>query len=120
MQKGDKTENIVQCLKTFPQSDMLRWTLERQEDVYHSTTREPLGRPWLRGHKIPDGLGTEVAFGKRVDAKANSSVSLARAAIAPVDGSYEVRHACAVLAECLMAATRAAGVPGARSHQLLA
>lgn len=70
---------------------MMRWTLDRSEDVYHSNTREPLGKSWHRGHTIPAHLGTEVAFGQRINAKENSAISLARSAIAPVDLDYEVR-----------------------------
>lgn len=69
---------------------MMRWTLDRSEDVYYSNTREPLGKSWRRGHSIPSHLGTEVPFGQRVNAKQNSAISLARGAIAPVDHEYEV------------------------------
>jgi hypothetical protein len=83
--------STASCFKTYPESDMMRWTLERAEDVYHSSTREPLGRGWVRGHKLPEGHGTEIPFGLKVNAKQNNAMSLARQAIAPVDGEYEVR-----------------------------
>lgn len=69
---------------------MMRWTLDRSEDVYHSNHREPLGKGWVRGHKIPQHLGTEVPFGQRINAKENNACSLARQAIAPVDLEPEV------------------------------
>ena len=34
-----------------------------------STKREPLGHGYVRGHVIPDGLGTQVAFGMAIHAK---------------------------------------------------
>ncbi len=34
----------------------------------HSAQREPLGRGYVRGHKIPDGLGTQRPFGVTYDA----------------------------------------------------
>jgi EF-hand domain-containing family member B len=84
---------------------MMRWTLDRSEDVYHSNTREPLGRGWVRGHKLPQHLGEEVSFGKCVNAKANSAVSMARHAIAPVDLEPEVL--CRILLATLQAASSA-------------
>ena len=90
-QVSEEQTSAASCFKTYPQSDMMRWTLDRAEDVYHSSTREPLGRGWVRGHKLPEGHGTELPFGQRVNAKQNNVMSLAREAIAPVDGEYEVR-----------------------------
>ena len=34
-----------------------------------STKREPLGHGYVRGHVIPDGLGTTLAFGRAIHAK---------------------------------------------------
>lgn len=89
-QACNKEETLEKIFKTYPESDMMRWTLDRSEDVYHSHAREPLGKSWHRGHSIPAHLGTEVPFGQRINAKDNSAISLARSAIAPVDREYEV------------------------------
>lgn len=89
-QACNKEETLEKVFKTYPESDMMRWTLDRSEDVYHSHTREPLGKSWNRGHSIPSHLGNEVPFGQRINAKDNSAISLARSAIAPVDREYEV------------------------------
>lgn len=70
---------------------MLRWTLDRAEDVYHSNSREPLGKTWMRGHTLPPGMGTDIAFGQTLSAQENSAISQARQAIAPVDRPYDVR-----------------------------
>lgn len=40
-----------------------------------SSKREPLGRPYVRGHKLPEGLGTDRAFGKPVDALVSTNAS---------------------------------------------
>lgn len=89
-QASNKEETLAKVFKTYPESDMMRWTLDRSEDVYHSNTREPLGKSWHRGHTIPAHLGNDVAFGQKINAKTNSAISLARSAIAPVDREYEV------------------------------
>ena len=34
-----------------------------------SSKREPLGKGYVRGHKIPDGLGTQTPFGAAIHAK---------------------------------------------------
>ena len=91
LQTTNKDETLEKVFKAYPESDMMRWTLDRSEDVYHSNHREPLGKGWVRGHRIPQHLGTEVPFGQCVNAKANTAVSLARQAIAPVDLEPEVR-----------------------------
>lgn len=93
MQASMKQDSAASCFRTYPDSDMMRWKLDRAEDVYHSSAREPLGKAWVRGHTLPAGLGTEVPFGRKVDAKQNSAVSMARQAIAPVDADFDVRCA---------------------------
>lgn len=103
VQSTNKNETLEKVFKAYPESDMMRWTLDRSEDVYHSNHREPLGKGWVRGHNIPQHLGTEVPFGQSVNAKANTAVSLARRAIAPVDLEPEVR----VLPTCIRQSMRA-------------
>ena len=100
MQASTKAESAASCFKSYPESDMMRWTLDRAEDVYQSTVREPLGKSWVRGHQLPEQLGTTVPFGRAVNAKQNSAVSLARQAIAPVDAEYEVWHLYCQIAFC--------------------
>ena len=51
-------------MKTFPASELMQWRLERQEDIYESSKREPLGKSYNRGHVLPEGMGTERPFGK--------------------------------------------------------
>lgn len=89
-QASNKEDTLEKVFKTYPESDMMRWTLDRSEDVYHSSKREPLGKSWNRGHSIPSHMGKDIPFGQRINAKENSAVSLARSAIAPVDREYEV------------------------------
>lgn len=90
LQSTNKDETLEKVFKAYPESDMMRWTLDRSEDIYHSNYREPLGKGWVRGHSIPQHLGTEVPFGQVVNAKENNAFSLARQAIAPVDIEPEV------------------------------
>eukprot|EP00955_Chlamydomonas_euryale_P063648 358731-Chlamydomonas_euryale.AAC.7 len=57
-----------------------------------SNTREPLGRTYHRGHKLPEGMGTEVPFGcvynGRVSrAAAGGTLTMAR------KGAAACRHA---------------------------
>lgn len=37
-----------------------------------SSKREPLGKGYKRGHKVPDGLGTKKPFGVAIHAKVSS------------------------------------------------
>ena len=41
-----------------------------------SSKREPLGKGYVRGHKIPTGLGTQTPFGAAVHAKVCGSTTL--------------------------------------------
>jgi hypothetical protein len=70
---------------------MMRWTLDRAEDVYYSKCREPLGRGWVRGHQLPPGAGETYAFGARLTKTESEANTSARDAIAPVDVPYDVR-----------------------------
>ena len=40
-----------------------------------SSKREPLGKGYVRGHKIPDGLGTQTPFGAAIHAKVSCTTS---------------------------------------------
>ena len=91
LQAGIKQDSAATCFKQYPDNDMLRWTLDRSEDVYHSSAREPLGKSWVRGHTLPPGLGIEAAFGQQAKAQQDSSIGQAQQAIAPVDRAYDVR-----------------------------
>ena len=56
---------------------MLTFTLQQRMsalDALRSSKLEPLGKGFVRGHKIPDGLGTQLPFGTAVHAKVQSSV----------------------------------------------
>eukprot|EP00892_Ulva_mutabilis_P010820 jgi/Ulvmu1/810/UM010_0184.1 len=110
--ESNKEETLEKVFKTYPESDMMRWTLDRSEDVYHSNTREPLGKSWNRGHSIPSHLGTDVPFGHRINAKQNSAVSLARSALAPVDREHEDSDEPGTAAHVLYVRTHGAYAPG--------
>ena len=43
--------------------------------MYSSSTREPLGKSYIRGHKIPDGLGVKRPFGIVNGAKVRVAVT---------------------------------------------
>jgi len=61
-------DDVVGLIRTYPQSELMQWRLERQEDVYESSKREPLGKSYMRGHKLPEGLGGEKPFGTIIGA----------------------------------------------------
>uniref|UniRef100_A0A7S2VV15 EFHB C-terminal EF-hand domain-containing protein n=1 Tax=Chlamydomonas chlamydogama TaxID=225041 RepID=A0A7S2VV15_9CHLO len=87
---GDKTksqpgESVSDYLKGYPNTEIGRWALERSEDVYASSKKEPLGKGFVRGYKIPDGLGTERPFGVVIDAKAKDRGNQAGTIIFPTD-----------------------------------
>ncbi|KAF8069463.1 hypothetical protein HT031_001579 [Scenedesmus sp. PABB004] len=62
--KGAVGEGVGDCMGAAPASDTQRWSLEQREAVYASNRQEPLGRGLSRGHVLPQGLGTHVAFGR--------------------------------------------------------
>jgi len=72
---GDRTvskpgDTVAENMKgTYPSTEMGRWALEQAEDVYDSSKKEPLGRGYKRGHKIPDQMGTTKPFGMTLGAK---------------------------------------------------
>lgn len=69
----------------YPNTEMGRWQLEQLEDIYASSKREPLGQGYVRGHKIPDGLGTERPFGMAIDAQLKEREGQARRLMFPTE-----------------------------------
>mmetsp|Transcript_28766 Transcript_28766/g.70933 ORF Transcript_28766/g.70933 Transcript_28766/m.70933 type:complete len:452 (-) Transcript_28766:47-1402(-) len=61
--KSVKLESAADLMVGYPTSELMQWRLDRQEDIYASTKREPLGKSFNRGHAHPDGLGTSRPFG---------------------------------------------------------
>lgn len=62
-------ESVREYMRTEPESAVERWKRDQAEKNYASHQREPLGQPMVRGHHLPEGMGTERAFGRVVDAK---------------------------------------------------
>ena len=88
-------ETVAEYIQSYPKSALKQWALHQAEDVYarytgdlcltlcftiavstrpdmlcaHSSKLEPLGKGYVRGHKIPEGLGTQLPFGTAVNAK---------------------------------------------------
>ena len=58
----------------YPTNPVLRFQRERAEATYASTAREPLGRSYVRGHLLPEGLGAEKGFGVVSAVEPTSSV----------------------------------------------
>lgn len=104
VQPSHQDSSTAACFKTYPDSDLMRYTLERAESVYHSTRREPLGRGWVRGHELPEGAGTQHAFGRRA---AGAGAAGARELIAPGDVPYDVRRTSHTARPCTCRAWRA-------------
>ena len=57
----------------YPTNPVLRFQRERAEAAYASSTREPLGRSYVRGHLIPDGLAFVSGFGAKSEVAPTSS-----------------------------------------------
>eukprot|EP00798_Chlamydomonas_sp_ICE-L_P007391 gene7391-517_t len=74
--------NVEACVKSYPDSEMARWKLERAEDHYASSKQEPLGKSMVRGHKIPEG-----PYGRVIDAQGKEKAGQARTIIFPTDGN---------------------------------
>ena len=72
------SEPVGDVIATYPTTDLMRFQLDRLEDVYASTRREPLGKTYVRGHAIPSGLGETIPFGAPggVDARSSAAKEL--------------------------------------------
>ncbi|GIL88535.1 hypothetical protein Vretimale_15344 [Volvox reticuliferus] len=82
-------QNITEAINVYPESELSRWKLEQAEAIYASSQREPLGHGYLRGHKIPAGLGTERPFGVTYDARGKELARQAATVIFPTDKAPE-------------------------------
>ena len=82
-------DDAGRVIKSYPSSELMQWRLDRQEDVYHSHKREPLGKSMLRGHTIPNSLGAAVPFGSIINAKHRDRNPLSRDLIYPPDAAAE-------------------------------
>lgn len=78
-------ESVAEQLANYPTTDMARWQLEQSEDIYASTKREPLGRGYQRGTRIPAGMGTDRPFGMVVDAQGKERARQALHIMFPTD-----------------------------------
>lgn len=88
--KNVRSEGVESVIAPYPQSELMRWRLERQEDLYHSSKLEPLGRSMNRGHVLPPEMGDSVPFGRPVGAVEKAKAGEALALIFPAEGQYEV------------------------------
>ena len=66
-------EPAADVMATYPRSELDQWRLERTEDVYASTRREPLGKSFVRGHQIPDKFN-RTGFGQPGSVAPTSSI----------------------------------------------
>lgn len=80
-------EGVGNVIASYPKSQLMRWRLERQEDIYHSSKLEPLGKSMNRGHVLPQGMGEEVPFGRPVGAVEKSKANEALKIIFPAESS---------------------------------
>lgn len=58
----------------YPSNPVLRFRRDVAEASYASKTREPLGKSFVRGHVLPEGLGTRKGFGVESNVAPTSSV----------------------------------------------
>jgi hypothetical protein len=61
--KSKEGESAANMMKQLPDSQVAQWSQARKEEIYASSTREPLGAGFVRGHKLPEGAGTTQPFG---------------------------------------------------------
>jgi len=47
---------VHEIMNTAPKSYLLEQAERRKEEIYYSSKREPLGKPFVRGHEIPDKM----------------------------------------------------------------
>lgn len=52
--KSNKDEDVAQNFKSGQRLGVAEYMQSRGEAIYSSATREPLGKPWVRGHRLPD------------------------------------------------------------------
>eukprot|EP00967_Tisochrysis_lutea_P018475 scaffold20937_cov33-Tisochrysis_lutea.AAC.1 len=56
-------ESVADNMDIVPKSSLLERQQEKREAIYNSNKMEPLGRPFTRGHKIPERM-LETGFGR--------------------------------------------------------
>lgn len=71
--KSELCEPAADVMATYPRNELDQWRLERTEDVYASTRREPLGKSFVRGHDIPDAFNV-TGFGQPSSVAPTSSI----------------------------------------------
>lgn len=90
IQTAPKVEDALEnVMRNYPSSELMQWRLERQEDVYASSKKEPLGKSALRGHQIPEHLGQQQPFGHFIDAKTLDAEPPSKTLLHPVDVAEE-------------------------------
>jgi len=55
---------VHEVLNTAPKSDIMDRNNEKKEAIYETHKREPLGKSYLRGHVMPNGIGEHFPFGR--------------------------------------------------------
>ena len=62
---GRDSDHVSNVIISGPQSTMGTFLAEKKEEIYDTHRREPLGRPYVRGHKLPAKTqAKDFAFGK--------------------------------------------------------
>jgi len=71
-------ESVAENFKAGQVLGMAEYLLSRGEAVYHSSKREPLGKGWVRGHKLPPHTQDPAfeGFGRRTQFAGNSKESM--------------------------------------------
>ncbi|KAG1679449.1 hypothetical protein FOA52_007741 [Chlamydomonas sp. UWO 241] len=100
-------------LRSEPEGEMARWQMERKEAYYASNRREPLGSTFVRGHKIPEGMGTDRPFGCVYGGQELERSRQAATIIFPTDQPPELQYA----GKELYVKSHAAYGPGEQRHR---
>lgn len=83
-------ETAAGLMSNYPTSELMQWRLERQEDIYASVKREPLGKSYSRGHSLPGALASGAQpFGVEGEVKPTSSQ--VKDLVFPIDGAAHAR-----------------------------
>lgn len=53
-QKSKQGESAAASMKQLPDSQVQQWRDAKKEEIYASSTREPLGSGFVRGHVLPE------------------------------------------------------------------
>lgn len=87
--RTNKGENVEMTFKAGQKFGIEEYINSRGEAIYHSTQREPLGKPYIRGHELPGVTkeSTFPGFGKESEEQEDGKLSIFPRGVKPEDES---------------------------------